>query len=137
MCVREFPLWLSGRRLVSMRMQVIPGLAQWVEDLALSELWCRSQTLLRSRVTVAMVQAGHCSSDLTPCLRTSYAAGVALKRKKKKKKKMCLRLVGAKLKAQTREEGTRDLNFVVECFISQTAWWVCMGVCYVEVQQSE
>ena len=28
----------------------IPGAAQWVEDLALHELWCRSKTQLRSHV---------------------------------------------------------------------------------------
>ena len=33
----------------------IPGLAQWVEDPALRELWCRSQTWLRSCVAVAVV----------------------------------------------------------------------------------
>ena len=33
----------------------IPGLAQWVKDPALRELWCRSQTQLGSRVAVAVV----------------------------------------------------------------------------------
>ena len=33
----------------------IPGLAQWVKDLALPELWCGSQTRLGSRVAVALV----------------------------------------------------------------------------------
>ena len=32
----------------------IPGLAQWVKDLALSELWCRLQAQLRSCVAVAL-----------------------------------------------------------------------------------
>ena len=32
----------------------IPGLTQWVKDLALHELWCRSQTWLRSDVAVAV-----------------------------------------------------------------------------------
>ena len=32
-----------------------PGLAQWVEDLALGELWCGSQTRLRSGIAVAVV----------------------------------------------------------------------------------
>ena len=42
--VSEFPLWLRGKktRLVSMRIAgLIPGLAQWVKDLALPWLWCR------------------------------------------------------------------------------------------------
>ena len=34
---------------------LIPGLAQWVNDLAWHELWCRSQTWLRSRVAVALM----------------------------------------------------------------------------------
>ena len=33
----------------------IPDLAQWVKDPALRELWCRSQTRLRSGVAVAVV----------------------------------------------------------------------------------
>ena len=32
----------------------IPSLAQWVKALALRELWCRSQTGLRSGVAVAL-----------------------------------------------------------------------------------
>ena len=33
----------------------IPGLAQWVKDLALRELWCRWQMWLSSHVAVAGV----------------------------------------------------------------------------------
>ena len=34
----------------------IPGLAYWVKDLALPrELWCKSQTRLRSCIAVALV----------------------------------------------------------------------------------
>ena len=33
----------------------IPGLTQWVKDLALHELWCRSQMQLGSGVAVALV----------------------------------------------------------------------------------
>ena len=32
----------------------IPGLAQWIEDPALRELWCRSQTWLGSPSAVAL-----------------------------------------------------------------------------------
>ena len=32
----------------------IPGLPQWVEDLALPELWCRLQTQLTSGIAVAV-----------------------------------------------------------------------------------
>ena len=35
------------------------------------ELWCRSQTQLKSGVAVAVVQAGSCSSNSTPSLGTS------------------------------------------------------------------
>ena len=35
-------------------MGLIPGLAQWVKNLALPELWCRSQKQHRSGVAVAM-----------------------------------------------------------------------------------
>ena len=33
---------------------LIPGLAQWVEDPALCELWCRSQMQLRYGIAVAL-----------------------------------------------------------------------------------
>ena len=33
----------------------IPGLAQWIKDPELRELWCRSQTRLRSGIAVAVV----------------------------------------------------------------------------------
>ena len=49
----------------------IPGLAHWVEDLALPWLWCRSQMQLRSHVVMAVVEAGSCSSDSTPSQGTS------------------------------------------------------------------
>ena len=66
---------------------LIPGLAQWVKDLALLELWCRLQTQVGSHVAVAVMSASCYSSDWTPSLGTSIAAGVALKRQKKKEKK--------------------------------------------------
>ena len=34
---------------------LIPGLAQWVKDLALPELWCRLQTQFGSDVAVTVV----------------------------------------------------------------------------------
>ena len=39
------------------------------------ELWCRSQTQLRSGVAVAVTIAGSCRSDLTPGLGTSIFCG--------------------------------------------------------------
>ena len=52
------------------------------------ELWCRSQMQLRSRVAVAVVQAGSCSSDSTPSLGTSICCRCGPK-KAKSKSKMC------------------------------------------------
>ena len=68
-------------RLVSMRMQVqsltlLQGSGIW----HCCELWCSSQTWLRSQVAVAVVEASSCSSNLTPCLGISIAVGAALKK---------------------------------------------------------
>ena len=49
------------------------------------ELWCTSQTWLGSHVTVAVVQAGSCGSNLTPSLGTYTCHGCDPKKKKKKK----------------------------------------------------
>ena len=49
----------------------IPGLSQWVKDLSCCELWCTSQTQLKSGVAMAVVQAGSFSSSSTPSLGTS------------------------------------------------------------------
>ena len=62
----------------------IPGLAQWVKDLALRELCCRSQTRLRSGVAVALAKAGSCSSDQTPSLGTSISCGCGPRKYKNK-----------------------------------------------------
>ena len=53
-------------------MGLIPGLTQWVKDLALLHLWCRL-------AAAALVQP--------PAWESPYAAGEALKKKKKKKEK--------------------------------------------------
>ena len=44
------------------------------------KLWCRSQTQLRSRVAVAVVQDCSCSSNSTPGLGTSICYRAAVKR---------------------------------------------------------
>ena len=49
---------------------LIPGLAQWVQDLALAELRCRSRMQLRSGVALAVVGTGSYSWDSTPSLGT-------------------------------------------------------------------
>ena len=75
----------------------VPSVAQWSKRMRVlslaslrglriqrcQELWCRSQTQLRSCVVVAVVQACSCSSDSAPSLGTS----ICLKKQKKKKKK--------------------------------------------------
>ena len=45
------------------------------------ELWCRSQTCLRSHVAVAVVEAGRCSSVGPVAQELPYTAGVALLKK--------------------------------------------------------
>ena len=59
----------------------IPGLAQWVKDLAL--LWCRLQIWLGSQVAVAVALASSCSSDSTPSPRISICCAYNPKKKKK------------------------------------------------------
>jgi len=61
----------------------IPGLAQWVKDPVLPELWCSSQTWLRSGVAVAV--AGTYSSDLTVCLGTSLCQRCGPKKTKRER----------------------------------------------------
>ena len=70
----------------------IPGLNQWVKDLALHGvgLRCGMQVLplhqlLRS--CIAMAMAGSYNSDLTPSLGTSISRGCGLKKTKNKKNK--------------------------------------------------
>ena len=65
----------------------IPGLAQWMKDQALPELWCRSQTLLGSHLAEAV--ASSCSSDsaLTPSLGTSICRKCSPKKQKTKQNK--------------------------------------------------
>ena len=50
------------------------------------ELWCGSQTRLRSCVAVALAQTGGYSSDLTPSLGTSICHGCGPRKDKKTKK---------------------------------------------------
>jgi len=72
---REFLLWPSGlrtQRSVGEDVVWIPGLAQWVKDPVLLQLWCRSQTGLRSGIAVAVVQADNGSPHSTPSLGTFH-----------------------------------------------------------------
>ena len=63
----------------------IPGLAQWAKD---RELWCGAQTWLRSRLAVAVVEAGSCSPSSAPSLGSSTCHGCGPKVKKIKEKKL-------------------------------------------------
>ena len=65
----EFPFWLSGlqAQLASMTM--------WVQSLTLlsgfsiqhcHELWCRTQTCLRSHIAEGVAKASSCRSNSTP-----------------------------------------------------------------------
>ena len=49
-------------------------------------LWSKLQTLLRSDIVVAVVQAGNYSSNSTPSLGTSTCHGYSPKKKQKRKK---------------------------------------------------
>ena len=53
------------------------------------ELWCRLQTWLGSGVAAAVVLAGSCSSDLTPCLGTSICFGCCPRPPKKIWRLLC------------------------------------------------
>ena len=65
------------------------SLPQWVKDLVLRELWCGSQMWLGSQfaVTVAVVYASSCTSNLTPSLGTSVCHWCGPKKTKEKEKR--------------------------------------------------
>ena len=69
-------------RMLVRSLALLSGLRIW----HCGELWCRSQTRLRSHIAVAAVQAGSRGSDSTPSLGTSKGRGCGPKNKKKKKK---------------------------------------------------
>ena len=90
---------LVGVPTVAQQVKNLLSTKMWVQSLALvsglrirpcHKLRCRSQMQLRSRVAVAVVQAGSCSYDSTPSLGTSMCCRCNPRKKKQrgKKKKM-------------------------------------------------
>ena len=76
-------------QLASLRMWVqAPALLSGLRIRHCCELWCRSQTWLRScvAVAVAVAVASTCSSDSTPSLATSICLRYDPEKAKKKKK---------------------------------------------------
>ena len=61
----------------------ILGLTQRLRIWRSHDLWCRSQTWLRSGAAVNVAQAGSYGSNSTPSLETSICSGAAPKRQKK------------------------------------------------------
>ena len=62
-----------------------PELVQGVKGSSFTtELWCRSQTQLRSGISVAVAQASSCISNLTSSLGTYICHQCGPKKKKKK-----------------------------------------------------
>ena len=66
---------------------LIPGLAQWVKDLACHELWYRLKMGLRSRVTCGCARPAATAPIRLLACEHPYAAGAAIKNKTKQKKK--------------------------------------------------
>ena len=62
---------------------LIPGLLSGLKIWYCHLLWCRSPSLLRSGVAVAVVEAGSCSFIQPLVWEPPYATGVAPKKKKK------------------------------------------------------
>ena len=102
-------------RLISMRMQVWSLASLIVLRIqSCRELWCRSQTWLRSRDAVAL--AGSYSSNLTPSLRTSICCLCGPKKQTTLKKK------NKKLERQTKPAERQCSMCRRALGLSQIAW---------------
>ena len=85
------PVWLGTVRLRVPSLASLSGL----RILRGRALWCRSQTRLGSRVALAVVQAGSCSSDATPSLGTSMCRRCGPEKKASEDTAVCLLEDGA------------------------------------------
>ena len=86
-CARKHSLWSSHHRAAETNPTrdheaSLRGLRIW----HCRALWCRSQARLGSRVAVAVVEAGSCSSNKTPRLGTSICCGYSPRKDKRPKK---------------------------------------------------
>ena len=65
---------------------LLPGLTQWVKDLALPQAAVQVTDATQSQIAVAVAQVGRCSSDSTPQPGTCTCRRCSPKKKKEKKK---------------------------------------------------
>ena len=92
------------------------------------ELWCRSQTQLKSCVAMAVAQASGCSSNSTPTSELSYAAGAALKSKSKKKKKIYIYIYKT-----TYTENLKTLPSEIKHFKHSPKWTIYEAIKLISV----
>ena len=91
------------------------------------ELWCRSQTWLRSHIAAAVVQASSCSSNWTTKLGTSICRECSPRKRPKKKEYLCqlgyhptlVRMTIIKSTNNKSWRGCGEKGTLLNC------WWQC------------